>query len=119
MIAHLEYCLLQENENDTESRPYDVASDLQAAKDFGILSNAGVTGQASNSELLFSGLVGLGTRARVLLRQAPDMMRWIRLGYTELDAFTRHAQSLITLDHNDDLFDYVRTSLRKSSTSRP
>ncbi|KAL6142701.1 hypothetical protein ACLB2K_060978 [Fragaria x ananassa] len=51
-------------------------------------------------------------------QQAPDMVRWITLVYTEFDAFTRHAQSQVTRDHGDDSFDYVHTSLRKRSTPR-
>ncbi|XP_062023467.1 cytokinin dehydrogenase 7 [Rosa rugosa] len=74
-----------------------------------------VCSEAENSELFFSVLGGLGqfgiiTRARVSLQQAPDMVRWIRLVYTEFDAFTRDAESLVTRRHessDDDSFDYV------------
>ncbi|VFQ60772.1 unnamed protein product [Cuscuta campestris] len=62
-----------------------------------------------NSELFFSVLGGLGqfgiiTRARVLLRPAPDMVRWIRVVYSEFDEFTRDAESLVTRGSS---FDYV------------
>ncbi|XP_004302425.1 PREDICTED: cytokinin dehydrogenase 7-like [Fragaria vesca subsp. vesca] len=108
MIAHLE-CLVQENENDTESRPYDVISGLQAAT----LSNDGVTGKGSKSEFFFSVLGGHGqfgiiiTRAGILLQQALFMVRWIRLLY-RVRRLHPHAHSLVICEHR---------SLRKRSTS--
>ncbi|KAL6139300.1 hypothetical protein ACLB2K_064577 [Fragaria x ananassa] len=92
-MAHLE-CLVQENEVDTESWPYDV-----------------VSGQASNSELFFSALGGHG-------QFLANLVRWIRLVYTEFDAFTSHVKSQVTLDHGDDSFDYDHGSLRKRITPR-
>ena len=69
--------------------------------------------ETENSELFFGALGGLGqfgiiTRARVLLQPAPDMVRWIRLVYTEFDDFTRDAELLVTRqDDGGDSFDYV------------
>lgn len=70
-----------------------------------------ICSDAQNSELFFSVLGGLGqfgiiTRARVLVQPAPDMVRWIRVVYSEFDEFTRDAESLITRPEGDS-FDYV------------
>ncbi|KAL2235982.1 UNVERIFIED_CONTAM: Cytokinin dehydrogenase 7 [Sesamum indicum] len=64
-----------------------------------------------NSELFFSVLGGLGqfgiiTRARVLLQPAPDMVRWIRVVYSEFSEFTRDAELLVTRGDGNS-FDYV------------
>ncbi|CAN8252516.1 unnamed protein product [Cochlearia groenlandica] len=66
--------------------------------------------EIENQELFFSVLGGLGqfgiiTRARVLLQQAPDMVRWIRVVYSEFDVFTRDAEWLVS--QKDESFDYV------------
>ncbi|KAK4785994.1 hypothetical protein SAY86_002683 [Trapa natans] len=64
-----------------------------------------------NSELFLGALGGLGqfgiiTKAKILLQPAPDMVRWIRLVYTEFAEFTRDAEWLIT--HPDGhSFSYV------------
>lgn len=68
-----------------------------------------VCSNSHNSQLFFSVLGGLGqfgiiTRARVLLQPAPDMVRWIRVVYSEFDEFTRDAELLIT---SQESFDYV------------
>ncbi|XP_062101061.1 cytokinin dehydrogenase 7 [Humulus lupulus] len=70
-----------------------------------------ICSETENSDLFFGSLGGLGqfgiiTRARVLLQPAPDMVRWIRLVYTEFEDFTRDAEFLVTLPENDS-FDYV------------
>ncbi|KAI9106722.1 hypothetical protein K1719_022250 [Acacia pycnantha] len=70
-----------------------------------------VCSQTENSELFFAALGGLGqfgiiTRASVVLQQAPDMVRWIRVVYSEFEDFTRDAEWLITRQE-DDSFDYV------------
>ncbi|KAF2562039.1 hypothetical protein F2Q70_00014600 [Brassica cretica] len=67
--------------------------------------------EMENSELFFSVLGGLGqfgiiTRARVLLQPAPDMVRWIRIVYTEFDEFTRDAEWLVS-QKDESSFDYV------------
>ncbi|PWA62855.1 cytokinin oxidase 7 [Artemisia annua] len=64
-----------------------------------------------NSDLFFAVLGGLGqfgviTRARVLVQPAPDMVRWIRVVYSEFSEFTRDAESLITRKEGES-FDYV------------
>ncbi|KAI3454179.1 hypothetical protein Pfo_010842 [Paulownia fortunei] len=64
-----------------------------------------------NPELFFSVLGGLGqfgiiTRARVALQPAPDMVRWIRVVYSEFREFTRDAELLVTREEGDS-FDYV------------
>ncbi|CAK9168657.1 unnamed protein product [Ilex paraguariensis] len=70
-----------------------------------------VCSETQNYELFFSVLGGLGqfgiiTRARVMLQPAPDMVRWIRMVYTEFDEFAKDAESLVTQSEGDS-FDYV------------
>ncbi|XP_010324957.1 cytokinin oxidase/dehydrogenase-like isoform X2 [Solanum lycopersicum] len=68
-----------------------------------------VSSNSQNSQLFFSVLGGLGqfgiiTRARVLLQPAPDMVRWVRVVYSEFHEFSSDAELLIT---NPESFDYV------------
>ncbi|KAJ9550660.1 LOW QUALITY PROTEIN: hypothetical protein OSB04_014705 [Centaurea solstitialis] len=70
-----------------------------------------ICSESQNSELFFSVLGGLGqfgiiTRARVVVQPAPDMVRWIRVVYSDFDEFTEDAESLITRPEGDS-FDYV------------
>ncbi|KAK9076866.1 hypothetical protein SSX86_005200 [Deinandra increscens subsp. villosa] len=70
-----------------------------------------ICSDAQNSELYFSVLGGLGqfgiiTRARVLVQPAPNMVRWIRVVYSEFAEFTRDAESLTTRPEGES-FDYV------------
>ncbi|KAK6140722.1 hypothetical protein DH2020_025540 [Rehmannia glutinosa] len=70
-----------------------------------------VCSKNQNTELFFGVLGGLGqfgviTRARVLLQPAPDMVRWIRVVYSDFSEFTRDAESLVTRPEGDS-FDYV------------
>ncbi|KAL5127232.1 Cytokinin dehydrogenase 7 [Glycine soja] len=70
-----------------------------------------VCSESQNSELFFATLGGLGqfgiiTRARLPVQQAPDMVRWIRVLYSEFAHFTRDAEWLVTLPEGDG-FDYV------------
>ncbi|KAM4130280.1 hypothetical protein ACJW30_01G088600 [Castanea mollissima] len=70
-----------------------------------------VCSETENSELFFGALGGLGqfgiiTRARILLQPAPDMVRWIRVVYSEFEEFTRDAEFLVT-QQDGDSFDYV------------
>ncbi|XP_045824002.1 cytokinin dehydrogenase 7 [Trifolium pratense] len=70
-----------------------------------------VCNENQNSELFFATLGGLGqfgiiTRARIVLQQAPDMVRWIRVIYSEFEDFTKDAEWLVTLPEGDG-FDYV------------
>ncbi|GMI84344.1 ARABIDOPSIS THALIANA CYTOKININ OXIDASE 5, cytokinin oxidase 7 [Hibiscus trionum] len=70
-----------------------------------------VCSETQNSELFFGALGGLGqfgiiTRARVKLQPAPDMVRWIRLVYSEFEEFTRDAEFLVTREEGES-FDYV------------
>ncbi|KAJ9168159.1 hypothetical protein P3X46_019718 [Hevea brasiliensis] len=67
--------------------------------------------ERENSELFFGALGGIGqfgiiTRARVKLQPAPDMVRWIRVVYSEFEEFTRDAEWLVTLPEGKS-FDYV------------
>ncbi|KDP34032.1 hypothetical protein JCGZ_07603 [Jatropha curcas] len=67
--------------------------------------------ETENSELFFGALGGLGqfgiiTRARVKLQSAPDMVRWIRVVYSEFEEFTRDAEWLVTRPEGES-FDYV------------
>ncbi|GAB2222985.1 hypothetical protein Droror1_Dr00017118 [Drosera rotundifolia] len=68
--------------------------------------------ETENSDLFFGVLCGLGqfgviTRARILVDNAPDMVRWIRLVYGTFDEFTRDAEFLVTRPENSPSFDYV------------
>ncbi|MBA0564604.1 hypothetical protein Golob_009534, partial [Gossypium lobatum] len=70
-----------------------------------------VCSEKLNSELFFGVLGGLGqfgiiTRARIKLQQAPDMVRWIRVVYSEFEEFTRDAEFLVTQKEGES-FDYV------------
>ncbi|KAK8520349.1 hypothetical protein V6N13_031195 [Hibiscus sabdariffa] len=70
-----------------------------------------VCSENQNSELFFGALGGLGqfciiTRARVKLQPAPDMVRWIRVVYSEFEEFARDAEFLVTRGEGES-FDYV------------
>ncbi|GMI81367.1 ARABIDOPSIS THALIANA CYTOKININ OXIDASE 5, cytokinin oxidase 7 [Hibiscus trionum] len=70
-----------------------------------------VCSETLNSELFFGVLGGLGqfgiiTRARVKLQPAPDMVRWIRVVYSEFEEFTRDAEFLVSQKEGES-FDYV------------
>ncbi|KAK8505243.1 hypothetical protein V6N13_045688 [Hibiscus sabdariffa] len=70
-----------------------------------------VCSETQNPELFFGALGGLGqfgiiTRARVKLQQAPDMVRWIRVVYSEFEEFTRDAEFLVSQKEGES-FDYV------------
>lgn len=72
-----------------------------------------ICSQQCNSELFFSVLGGLGqfgiiTRARILLQRAPDMVKWIRLVYSDFDEFTQDMEILVTqAEKGGKSFDYV------------
>ncbi|KAL8107360.1 cytokinin dehydrogenase 7 [Apium graveolens] len=71
-----------------------------------------VCSENQNSELFYSVLGGIGqfgviTRARVLLQPAPEMVRWIRLVYSEFSEFTQDAEFLVSLPEGGESFDYV------------
>ncbi|KFK36997.1 hypothetical protein AALP_AA4G199000 [Arabis alpina] len=62
-----------------------------------------------NSELFYSVLGGLGqfgiiTRARISLRPAPHMVKWIRVLYSEFSAFSKDQEHLIS---KENAFDYL------------
>ncbi|CAI9116818.1 OLC1v1018079C3 [Oldenlandia corymbosa var. corymbosa] len=70
--------------------------------------------EESNSELFHAALGGLGqfgiiTRARIALEPAPQMVRWIRVLYSNFSAFTHDQEYLISLHGHQDSqkFDYV------------
>ncbi|XP_071737066.1 cytokinin dehydrogenase 7-like [Rutidosis leptorrhynchoides] len=70
-----------------------------------------ICSDGQNSDLFFSVLGGLGqfgiiTRARVIVQPAPDMVRWIRVVYSEFSEFTQDAEWLITREEGES-FDYV------------
>ncbi|KAJ0262470.1 Cytokinin dehydrogenase 1 [Hirschfeldia incana] len=65
--------------------------------------------EKQNSELFYSVLGGLGqfgiiTRARIALGPAPQMVKWIRVLYSDFSAFSRDQEHLITKKNG---FDYV------------
>ncbi|XP_009408161.2 cytokinin dehydrogenase 3 [Musa acuminata AAA Group] len=62
-----------------------------------------------NSELFYAVLGGLGqfgiiTRARILLQDAPQKVRWARAFYDDFDTFTRDQELLLSMP---DLVDYL------------
>ncbi|XP_047324786.1 cytokinin dehydrogenase 5-like [Impatiens glandulifera] len=68
----------------------------------------------TNSQLFHAVLGGLGqfgiiTRARISLEPAPQMVRWIRVLYSNFSAFTHDQEYLISLHGRPDThkFDYV------------
>ncbi|KAL5056613.1 hypothetical protein RYX36_037295 [Vicia faba] len=65
--------------------------------------------EEKNEELFHSVLGGLGqfgiiTQARILLEEAPSMVKWIRVLYSDFEAFTRDQEKLIS---QDSAFDYI------------
>ncbi|KAF3613876.1 Cytokinin dehydrogenase 7 [Capsicum annuum] len=68
-----------------------------------------VCSNSQNSDLFFSVLGGFGqfgiiTRARIMLQHAADMVRWIRVVYSEFNEFTRDAELQIM---SEESFNYV------------
>ncbi|WOL06001.1 cytokinin dehydrogenase 3-like [Canna indica] len=62
-----------------------------------------------SSELFYAVLGGLGqfgiiTRARILLQEAPQKVKWVRAFYDDFDAFTMDQELLISMP---DLVDYL------------
>ncbi|MBA0697199.1 hypothetical protein Goari_003691 [Gossypium aridum] len=65
--------------------------------------------EKQNSDLFYSVLGGLGqfgiiTRARISLEPAPEMVKWIRMVYTDFATFTRDQEKLIS---GQSTFNYV------------
>jgi cytokinin dehydrogenase len=74
-----------------------------------------------SSDLFFAVLGGLGqfgviTRARIALEQAPMRVRWVRLAYTDVVAFTRDQELLISKQANEAGFDYVEGQVQLNRT---
>eukprot|EP01018_Ginkgo_biloba_P038870 Gb_39064 [translate_table: standard] len=64
-----------------------------------------------NTDLFYGALGGLGqfgiiTMARIALEQAPQMVRWIRVLYSDFAVFTRDQEFLIS-EQNVRTFDYI------------
>ncbi|KAK1372619.1 Cytokin-bind domain-containing protein [Heracleum sosnowskyi] len=57
--------------------------------------------------LTVGGQFGVITRARVLLQSAPEMVRWIRLVYSDFQDFTKDAEFLVSQSEIGESFDYV------------
>ncbi|CAO2045092.1 unnamed protein product [Urochloa humidicola] len=79
-----------------------------------------------NSDLFFAVLGGLGqfgviTRARILLETAPKRVRWVRLAYTDVVAFTKDQEFLISDRAREAGFDYVegQVQLNRSFAEGP
>ncbi|TXG61794.1 hypothetical protein EZV62_013157 [Acer yangbiense] len=83
-----------------------------------------ICSENENPELFFGVLGGLGqfgviTRARVVLQSAPDMVRWIRVVYSEFDEFTQDAELLVTQPvKGESSFDYVEGFVFVNSDDR-
>ncbi|OMO62107.1 hypothetical protein CCACVL1_23027 [Corchorus capsularis] len=65
--------------------------------------------EKQNSDLFYSVLGGLGqfgiiTRARISLEKAPQMVKWIRVLYTDFATFARDQEKLIS---GESTFDYI------------
>ncbi|KAJ3701397.1 hypothetical protein LUZ61_005102 [Rhynchospora tenuis] len=73
-----------------------------------------VTCSKSHNQDLFNAVLGgLGqfgiiTRARVPLSPTPEKVKWIRLIYTNIVAFTRDQERLISVDENERLFGFMK-----------
>ncbi|CAN6444181.1 unnamed protein product [Victoria cruziana] len=68
-----------------------------------------ICSEKENAELFHGVLGGLGqfgiiTRARIVLEPAPQMVKWIRVLYTDFAAFTRDQEMLIS---EENTFDYI------------
>ncbi|CAN6441783.1 unnamed protein product [Victoria cruziana] len=66
---------------------------------------------SQNSDLYYGVLGGLGqfgviTRARIALEKTPEMVRWLRMEYTDFTEFAKDQEYLISLTAEDG-FDYV------------
>ncbi|WVZ77292.1 hypothetical protein U9M48_025176 [Paspalum notatum var. saurae] len=81
-----------------------------------------------NSDLFFGALGGLGqfgviTRARIRLERAPKRVRWVRLAYTDVVAFTKDQELLISDNQASEVvaFDYVegQVQLKQSLVKGP
>uniref|UniRef100_A0A0D9VDV2 cytokinin dehydrogenase n=1 Tax=Leersia perrieri TaxID=77586 RepID=A0A0D9VDV2_9ORYZ len=77
-------------------------------------------------DLFFAVLGGLGqfgiiTRARIGLEPAPKRVRWIRLAYSDVVAFTRDQELLISKQSSEAGFDYVegQVQLYRTLTEGP
>ncbi|KAK4802360.1 hypothetical protein SAY86_000563 [Trapa natans] len=71
-----------------------------------------------NEDLFYSILGGLGqfgiiTQARISLELAPDMVKWIRVLYSDFDTFTRDQERLISAEKT---FDYIEGFVIKNRT---
>ncbi|KAK8546089.1 hypothetical protein V6N13_067324 [Hibiscus sabdariffa] len=65
--------------------------------------------EKQNSDLFYSVLGGLGqfgiiTRARISLEPAPEMVKWIRVLYTDFATFAKDQEKLIS---GESMFDYI------------
>ncbi|XP_065868545.1 cytokinin dehydrogenase 6-like [Euphorbia lathyris] len=65
--------------------------------------------KAQNADLFHGVLGGLGqfgiiTKARIALEPAPDMVKWIRVLYSDFETFTRDQEHLISAENT---FDYI------------
>ncbi|KAE8691389.1 hypothetical protein F3Y22_tig00110890pilonHSYRG01202 [Hibiscus syriacus] len=83
----------------------------QAMNDGGLVIDMRSTEENHFQLLTIDVLGGLGqfgiiTRARVKLQTAPDMVRYIRVVYSEFEAFTRDAEFLVSRKDGES-FDYV------------
>ncbi|KAK3152516.1 hypothetical protein QOZ80_2BG0160030 [Eleusine coracana subsp. coracana] len=79
-----------------------------------------------NSDLFFAALGGLGqfgviTRARIRLERAPKRVRWVRLAYSDVVAFTKDQELLISNRASEAGFDYVegQVQLNRSFAEGP
>ncbi|XP_037455629.1 cytokinin dehydrogenase 7-like [Triticum dicoccoides] len=72
-------------------------------------------------DLFFAALGGLGqfgiiTRARIALELAPKQVRWVRLAYSDVVAFTRDQELLISKQASEAGFDYVEGQVQLNRT---
>ncbi|KAE8768522.1 cytokinin oxidase/dehydrogenase [Hordeum vulgare] len=72
-------------------------------------------------DLFFAVLGGLGqfgiiTRARIALEPAPKQVRWVRLAYSDVVAFTRDQELLISKQASEAGFDYVEGQVQLNRT---
>lgn len=73
-----------------------------------------------NSDLFFAALGGLGqfgviTRARIALERAPRRVLWVRLAYSDVQAFTSDQELLIS-KRSTGGFDYIEGQVQLNRT---
>uniref|UniRef100_A0A453NSD4 cytokinin dehydrogenase n=1 Tax=Aegilops tauschii subsp. strangulata TaxID=200361 RepID=A0A453NSD4_AEGTS len=89
-----------------------------------VVTGTGEMGTCSRdrrNDLFFAALGGLGqfgiiTRPRIALESAPKQVRWVRLAYSDVVAFIRDQELLISKHAREAGFDYVEGQVQLNRT---